>query len=183
MHHTPGRPTGAPRLPCTVVTTTARIPVDGPTAEVWGRTDAVGFLTAWTTGEVPQGQHAEHTGNRLVQVVGPGSLVFTWLPGPQLANLSGAVHGGYLALVCDEAAGIAAASTGPRFIPMLTLDIDVVFLRAGLVGVEHRVEGTVLHGGRTRTVAEARVLDPQGRLVATARGSFVANRAFSPGSS
>lgn len=156
----------------------ARVPVDGATRELWGRTDAVGFLRAWTTGEVPQGQHAEHTGNRLVEVVGPGELVFAWTPGPALANLSGAVHGGYLALVCDEAAGIAAASTGERFVPMLTLDLSMTYLRPGTVGALHRVEGTVLHAGRTRVVSEARILTPDGRLAATARGAFVANRAF-----
>lgn len=160
---------------------TARIPVEGPTAELWARTDALGFLTAWTTGEVPQGPHTEHTGNRLVEVVGPGSLVFSWTPGPALANLSGMVHGGYVALVCDEAAGVSAAALGERFVPVLTLDLDVTFLRGCRLGEAHRVEGEVLHAGRTRVVSEARIFRPDGGLAATARGSFVPNRAFSPG--
>ena len=160
------------------MTTQARVPIEAATAELWRRTDAVGFLRAWTTGEVPQGPHAEHTGNRLVEVPGPGRIVMTWTPGPQLANLSGAVHGGYLALVCDEGAGLAAASTGERFVPMLTLDLDVTYLRPGLVGEPYRVEGEVLHAGRTRVVSECRVLSADGRLVTTARGSFVPNARF-----
>ncbi len=162
------------------MTATARIPLDGATAELWSRTDALGFLRAWTTGEVPQGAHTEHTGNRLVEVVGPGHLLFDWTPGPQLANLSGGVHGGYVALVCDEACGISAAADGERFVPMLTLDLDVTFLRPVTIGLRHRVEGRVLHPGGTRVVSEARILRPDGTLAATARGSFVPNRKFSP---
>ncbi len=155
-----------------------RVPLTGATAELWSRTDAVGFLRAWVTGEVPAGAHADHTGNRVAEVPGPGELVMHWTPTPGLANLSGGVHGGYTALVCDEAAGIAAASAGERFVPMLTLDLDVTYLRPAVVGRLHRVEGSVVHAGRQRIVAEARVLTPDGRLAATARGSFVPNRAF-----
>lgn len=166
-------PSAAARVPVA-----ARVPMGGETAELWARTDAVGFLRAWTTGAVEQGQHAEHTGNRLVEVPRAGAVVMAWTPGPQLANLSGAVHGGYLALVCDEAAGLAAASTGERFVPMLTLDLDITYLRPGTVGAAHRVEGEVLHAGRQRIVSEARILTPEGKLAASARGSFVPNARF-----
>lgn len=155
-----------------------RIPLTGPVVELWSRTDAVGFLRAWVTGEVPQGSHAEHTGNLLTEVSGPGQVVMEWTPGPQLANLTGGVHGGYLALVCDEAAGLAATSTGERWIPMITLDLDVTFLRPASIGQAHRVEGSVLHAGRQRIVSEARVLTPDGKLAVSARGSFIPNARF-----
>ncbi len=158
--------------------TAPRIPLTDDVAALWARTDAVGFLRAWTTGEVPQGVHAEHTGNRVVEVPGPGSVVMAWTPGPQLANLTGGVHGGYVALVCDEAAGLAAASTGERFVPMITLDLDITYLRPATTGVEHRVEGSVLHAGRQRLVSECRILTPEGKLAVSARGSFIPNRAF-----
>jgi uncharacterized protein (TIGR00369 family) len=164
--------------PTTVAAVKPRVPIEDETAELWRSTDAVGFLRAWTTGQVDQGGHAEHTGNRLVEVPGAGSVVMTWTPGHQLANLSGAVHGGYLALVCDEAAGLAAASTGERFIPMLTLDLDITYLRPGTVDAAHRVEGQVLHAGKARIVSEARIYTPGGKLAATARGSFLPNKAF-----
>jgi uncharacterized protein (TIGR00369 family) len=144
----------------------------------WAATDAVGFLRCWASGELPPNPHTAHTGNALAEVPVAGSVVMRWEPGPQLANLSGVVHGGYLALVCDEAAGLAAASLGERFVPMLTLDLDITYLRPGVVGAVHRVEGQVLHPGRQRVVSEARVLGPDGGLVATARGSFVPNSRF-----
>jgi uncharacterized protein (TIGR00369 family) len=175
-HLTPFRPAAAGSV--AAVTAPARVPIEAATAELWARTDAVGFLRAWTTGEVPQGPHADHTGNRLVEVPGPGRIVMAWSPGSQLANLSGAVHGGYLALVCDEGAGLAAASTGERFVPMLTLDLDVTYLRPGRVGAQYRVEGAVLHAGRTRVVSECRIVAADGTLITTARGSFVPNARF-----
>ena len=165
------------------VTAEPRVQIHDRTAQLWAALDAVGFLRAMVAGEVDGGgaartAHAEHVGNRLTGVPAAGQVVMAWTPGPQLANLSGAVHGGYLALVCDEAAGLAAASTGERFVPMLTLDLDVTYLRPGVVGEEHRVEGRVLHAGRARLVSEARVVRADGKVAATARGSFLPNAAF-----
>ena len=158
-----------------------RVRITDEALELWRTTDAVGFLRSWTTGDVEQGPHAQHTGNRLVEVTGPGEVVMAWTPGQQLANHSGAVHGGYIALVCDEACGLASASTGGRFIPMLTLDLSVTFLRAAVIDEEHRVEGSVVHAGRARIVTEARVFRPDGQLAATARGAFLPNKRFVPG--
>ncbi|MDT7537061.1 MAG: hypothetical protein QOI82_646 [Actinomycetota bacterium] len=158
-----------------------RVRITDEALELWRTTDAVGFLRSWTTGAVDQGSHAQHTGNRLVEVTGPGEVVMSWNPGQQLANLSGAVHGGYLALVCDEACGLASASTGERFIPMLTLELDVTFLRPAVIDEVHRVEGSVVHAGRARIVTDARIFRPDGKLAATARGSFLPNKAFQPG--
>ena len=155
-----------------------RVPITAETAELWRRSDAVAFLRSWTTGAVDQGDHAKHTGNVLTEVPAAGRVVMTWTPGPQLANLSGNVHGGYIALVCDEACGLASASTGERFIPMLTLDLSVTYLRPATVDAPHRVEGEVVHRGRARMVTDARVYTPQGKLAATARGTFLPNAAF-----
>lgn len=155
-----------------------RVPITDAYVAAWASHDAAGFVRLWSTGEIDQGPHTAHTGNVVAEVPGPGELVMHWTPARQLANLSGNVHGGYISLVCDEAAGIAAATTGERFVPMLTLDLDIVFLRPATVGRLHRVEGSVVHAGRQRTVAEARIHTPEGKLAATARGSFVQNTAF-----
>lgn len=157
---------------------TPRIPYTDEVRALWGSSDAVGFLRTWVSGQVPQGPHAEHTGNRLVEVTGPGRIVMEWTPGTNLSNLTGGLHGGYLSLVCDEAAGLAAASLGERFVPMITLDLDVTFLRPGTISATHRVEGTVLHGGRQRVVSEATVYTPDGKLAVSARGSFIPNTRF-----
>ncbi len=146
--------------------------------ERWRRIDELGFAAAFAQGVLPRGPLSEHTGLRLSEVPGPGRLVFTWTPGPHLANGGGIVHGGYLAMVLDDAAGLAIATREDRFSPSLTTDLSVTYVRPGVIGAEHRVEGEVLHAGRSRLVADARVLGPDGALVATGRGSFVPNRAF-----
>lgn len=160
------------------VTGKPRVELTDDVVELWRTTDAVGFLRAWTAGAVDQGQHAAYVGNYLTEVLGPGRVVTSWTPTQQQANLTGGVHGGYLALVCDEAAGMAAASTGERWVPMVTLDLDVTYLRPAQLGKPHRVEGTVLYTGRARIVSEATVLTPDGKVAATARGSFLPNKAF-----
>jgi uncharacterized protein (TIGR00369 family) len=157
---------------------TPRIPYTDAVRALWSGHDAVGFLRTWVRGEVPQGPHAEHTGNRLVEVPGPGRVVMEWTPGTQLSNLTGGLHGGYLALVCKGAPGLPPASLGERFVPMITLDLDVTFLRPGTIGRPHRIEGAVLHGGRQRVVSEATVLTPEGKLAVSARGSFIPNTRF-----
>lgn len=153
-------------------------PIDDRTAEVWRRTDAAGFLREWAADAVPGTDHGRHTGLRIVEVPEPGTVVMSWLPGPQLGNMTGVVHGGYVSLVCDEAGGLAAASTGERFVPMLTLDLAVTYVRPSVLEEEHRVVGQVLHAGRSRVVADVTVTRPDGRLAASARGSFLPNRAF-----
>ena len=159
----------------------ARVPIEGRTAELWRSHDAVGFLRLWTTGEVDQGEHSRRIGNLLTEVPGPGRVVMTWTPDDEVANLTGGIHGGYIALVCDESAGLAAASTGERFIPVVTLDLAVTYVRPAVVHEVHRVEGSVLYQGRARIVAETRILRQDGKLAVTARGSFLPNKAFSPG--
>ena len=83
--------------------------------------------------------------------------------------------------VGDEAAGLAASSTGEKFVPMLTLDLDVTYLRPAVVDAAHRIEGEVLYAGRARVVSEARIFRPDGKLAVSARGSFLPNPAFQPG--
>lgn len=155
-----------------------RVPITDAYVQAWQDNDAVGFVRLWATGVIDQGPHTAHTGNRVAEVPGPGELVMHWTPTPALANLSGNVHGGYVALVCDEAAGIAGATTGEKFVPMLTLDLDITYLRPAVVGQLHRVEGSVVHAGRARSVVESRIFTPAGKLAATARGSFLPNSAF-----
>ena len=155
-----------------------RMPIDDQVARLWAEHDAAGFLRAWMIGDLPQGAHVEHTGNRMAEVPEPGHVVMEWTPGPHLANLSGAVHGGYLALVCDEAAGLAAASAGDKFVPSLTLDLDTTYLRPAVVGSAHRIDARVVHRGRQRMVSRADVYRPDGKLAVTAQGSFIPNAAF-----
>jgi uncharacterized protein (TIGR00369 family) len=84
-------------------------------------------------------------------------------------NPLGSVHGGVLSTLLDTAAGCAVHSTLPAGVGYTTLDLNVKFLRPVTVrsGVL-RCEGTVMSAGRRTALAEARMTDESGRLVAHA---------------
>jgi uncharacterized protein (TIGR00369 family) len=146
---------------------------------LWEHSSGLDLLRAWADGRLPIFAHAARMGERILAVEA-GRLEMSWLPGPDQANLAGAAHGGYICTVLDDASGLSVATLGDRFRPSLTLDLRVEFLRPALIGVTHSVTGTVVHHGRTRTVADAAISSPDGKLVARASGSFVPNRSYDP---
>jgi uncharacterized protein (TIGR00369 family) len=145
--------------------------------EVWKRTTAAGFIRAMAAGEVAPAEHFAHLGLEVV-TADEGTVELAWTPPAHLCNPGGIVHGGYIGVALDDGAGLGAASVGDRFWPMLTMDLRIEFLRPVKPGLRHRVLGTSVHAGRTRAVADARVEDPDGRLVARAAGSFTRNAAY-----
>jgi uncharacterized protein (TIGR00369 family) len=87
-------------------------------------------------------------------------------------NPLGTVHGGILATLLDTAAGCAVHSTLSAGVGYTSLDLTVKFLRPVTVASGAlRCEGTVLSRGRTTALAEARLTDAKGRLVAHATSS------------
>lgn len=87
-------------------------------------------------------------------------------------NPLGTVHGGIIATLLDTAAACALHSTLPAGTGYTSLDLTTKFLRPVTVDSgELRCEGTVLSRGRTVALAEARLTDAAGRLVAHATSS------------
>ncbi len=87
-------------------------------------------------------------------------------------NPLGTVHGGVIATLLDTAAGCAVHSTLPAGIGYTSLDLTTKFLRPATVdsGQLH-CEATVLHRGRSTALAEAKLTDGSGRLLAHATSS------------
>nr|WP_084469748.1 PaaI family thioesterase [Jiangella gansuensis] len=84
-------------------------------------------------------------------------------------NPLGTVHGGVLATILDTATGCAVHSVLPAGVGYTSLDLTTKFLRPVTVASgELRCEGTVISRGRTTALAEARMTDGAGRLVAHA---------------
>jgi uncharacterized protein (TIGR00369 family) len=101
-----------------------------------------------------------------------GRVVVEMVPQEFHYNPLGTVHGGVLSTLLDTAAGCSVHTTLPAGIGYTTLDLSVKFLRpvtiaSGLL----RCEGTVLSAGRRTALAEARLTDEKGRLVAHATSS------------
>jgi uncharacterized protein (TIGR00369 family) len=84
-------------------------------------------------------------------------------------NPLGTVHGGIIATLLDTAAGCTVHSTLPAGVGYTSLDLMTRFIKpvtvaSGLL----RCEGAIISRGRRTAVAEARLLDERGALLAHA---------------
>ena len=105
-----------------------------------------------------------------VTSVGDGELVLTASVDGRWTNRkdSGIVHGGIVAALLDVAACWSLVSydaVGPA------IDLHVNYLRATPPG-ELTVVGTVVRPGRTVSVARARLVGPDGKVLAEATGTY-----------
>ncbi len=77
-------------------------------------------------------------------------------------NLYGKVHGGFLFLMADSAAGILARADGRRYV---TLNADIHFLQTADHG-KLTARGTVVRRGRTTCIVDIRITDEEGNVLA-----------------
>ncbi|MGU3540479.1 PaaI family thioesterase [Methylobacterium sp. A54F] len=128
----------------------------------------IDFLRALIAGEIPPPPVIQLLGIEFVSVdLGTASMR---MPAAEyLFNPLGSVHGGSLATLLDSVMGCAVHSTLPLGRGYTTLEFKVNFLRAATErsGLLSAV-GQVVHAGRQQAVAEARLSDASGRLLATA---------------
>lgn len=84
-------------------------------------------------------------------------------------NPLGTVHGGVLATLLDTATGCAVHSTLPNGVGYTSIDLSTKFLRQVTVASGRlHCEGTVISAGRRTALAEAKLTDSKGRLLAHA---------------
>lgn len=126
------------------------------------------FLRSLLAGEIPPPPAIQLLGIEIVSV-DPGTASMRMPAAEYLFNPLGTVHGGSLATLLDSVMGCAVHSTLPVGRGYTTLEFKMNFLRAANArsGVLTAV-GQVVHGGRRQAVAEGRLSDSSGRLVATA---------------
>jgi uncharacterized protein (TIGR00369 family) len=110
---------------------------------------------------------------RLIEVE-YGRAVFEGAPGRETYNPMGTVHGGYAATLLDSACGIATASRLEAGETYTTLELKVAYHKAmsertGTV----RAEGVVITKGRRVAYAEAKLVDSDGRLLASATSTLL----------
>jgi uncharacterized protein (TIGR00369 family) len=144
------------------------------TAAAVGRLSGIEMLRAMTRGELPPPPIMNTLEVTSFEVVAEGRAAFTMRAQEFHYNPIGSVHGGVISTLLDSAAGCAVHSTLPAGWGYTSLDLTTKFLRPVTVDSgELRAEGTVIHRGRTTALAEARLLDERGRLVAYASSSCV----------
>ncbi len=137
-------------------------------AEV-GKVTGIEMLRAMVRGELPAPPIMHTLAIESFEVLEEGRCAFRMRAQEFHYNPIGTVHGGVIATLLDSATGCAVHSTLPAGWGYTSLDLTTKYLRPVTVdsGLLH-CEGTVISRGRTTALAEARLLDEQGRLVAYA---------------
>lgn len=147
--------------------------------ELWQSMSGIDLIKAIAAGRAPRAPHAEFIGLTMAGA-GSGRVELRWSPTPEVTNPQGNVHGGYVAMVLDDACCLAAVTLLDPFLPMLTLSLNTDYLRRVRPAESYTVTGTVVHSGRQRTVSRAVLADAAGVPIAQATGSVTPNRAFRP---
>jgi uncharacterized protein (TIGR00369 family) len=106
--------------------------------------------------------------------VSDGRAVFKATPGLHVYNPIGSVHGGYAATLMDSACGCAVHTKLSPTQGYTTLELKISYLRALTSETgEITVEGSVLSFGRRVAFAEARLVDRDGRVCASATSTLL----------
>lgn len=102
--------------------------------------------------------------------VGPQRAKATLEFRPELGNSMGTFHGGVLMSTMDSAMSAAARGIDPENIGVATLDMRTSFLSAAKDVIT--IEAECIRQGRSIAFCEARAMDQDGTVVATASGTF-----------
>ncbi|TDE00775.1 PaaI family thioesterase [Jiangella asiatica] len=145
-----------------------------------GRRGGLDLLRAMIDGELPPPPVLHMIGMDRMEA-DEGRVVVYVTPQEFHYNPLGTVHGGVLATLLDTATGCAVHSVLPAGVGYTSLDLTTKFLRPVTVAsAELRCEGVVVSRGRTTALAEARMTDGAGRLVAHAISSCLLFEAAAP---
>jgi uncharacterized protein (TIGR00369 family) len=141
------------------------------TAARVGQLAGLEFLRAISRGELPAPPVTHMLGMGSITAE-EGTVVVELQPAEYHYNPLGTVHGGVLATLLDTATGCAVHSTLPAGYGYTSIDLNTKFLKPVTVASGPlRCVGTVVSKGRRTALAEARLTDAAGRLVATAQSS------------
>ncbi|WP_152053844.1 PaaI family thioesterase [Tautonia marina] len=92
---------------------------------------------------------------------------------PQHLRSLGLMHGGVTAAMLDSFMGRAAFAHSPPGHHLVTLQLNVHFVRAARVGDTLIADGEVQHNGRRTAVVRSELRTDQGSLIATGSGTFM----------
>jgi len=93
-----------------------------------------------------------------------------------MSNHSGFVHGGMISTLADSAMGRSLRTLKPGVVRAMSFDLKLNFVSAARPGETLRATARVVHAGRRTVVTDCRVEGRDGKLVATASGTFAVTR-------
>jgi uncharacterized protein (TIGR00369 family) len=117
----------------------------------------------------------EWLGMRTIEL-GEGSATVEMTTTEDMGNHSGFVHGGMISTLADSAMGRSVRTVKPGVARAMSFDLKVSFINAAKIGETLRATGSVVHAGRRTMVAGCRIEGRDGRLIATATGTFSVTR-------
>jgi uncharacterized protein (TIGR00369 family) len=139
--------------------------------DVWERMSGLEVLQAQLAGELPPPPIHFLTGVRPTEAAA-GTAVFALPCHEWLCSPLGTVEGGTIAMLADCALSSAIQTVAPPGAALAAMDLKVNFVRpVSPDGRELVAHGRVRHAGRTITIAEADVVNADGKAVALATGS------------
>ena len=129
------------------------------------------LLTGIISGKYPQPPIAQVLGMHLVEAE-KGRAVFEATPGEAHYHPLGAVHGGFGATILDSCMACSVQSMLDAGFGYTTIEFKITFLRP-MTAQTGRIRGVgqVINVGRRLGVAEGRLLDAQGKVIAHATTS------------
>jgi uncharacterized protein (TIGR00369 family) len=152
-------------------------PFERPTAgevlpqEVWDRMSGLEVLAGQVAGELPRPPVSHLFGLAPVEV-DQGRATFVLPATEWLCSPLHTVEGGVIAMLADAALASAIQTTVPPGVALAMVDLKVNFLRpARPDGRDLVARGTMIHRGRTISVANAEVRNADDKPVALATGS------------
>ncbi|HTO74869.1 MAG TPA: PaaI family thioesterase [Thermoanaerobaculia bacterium] len=107
----------------------------------------------------------------VLEELGPDTCTMRLPYRPDLANLSGTVHGGVLAMLADTAVAFALSTNFDGKMGFATADLTIHFLARARADVWARAR--ILKKGRRVNVGDVDMTDAAGRAVARALATFV----------
>ena len=147
-----------------------------PTREASADRDGLAVLRAIGSGTLPVPPAMKTLGIEPDEAE-PGRVSFVLEPAEFHLNPFGIVHGGILAAMLDTAMGCAAHSLLPAATGYVTGEMNIRFLRPGLLTAGPLVcIGEVVHAGTSTMVTSARIVDSHDRLVAIGGATCLVRR-------
>lgn len=137
-------------------------------ASMIGKQSGLDLLRSMARGDYPPPPILELIGYESFEI-DEGRAVLRVPVGEYHYNPLGSVHGGIIATMLDTACGCTVHSTLPAGVGYTSLDLSTRFLKpATIASGLLTAEGTIVSRGRRIAVAEARLTDERGTLLAHA---------------
>ncbi len=115
-------------------------------------------------------QYTYRPANMTAVVMADGRSEATWTPSPEWGNPVGNVHGGYIAVLVDDVAGMALLSIIGSGAPTVSLQVD--YLNVMPMGRTYTARGEVVRAGKATALVDVHVYDTDEVLVARGRCFF-----------